>query len=36
MDSHSVHLIITDNKTFLTFVALLVKEEELCFPDRGF
>lgn len=36
MDSYSVHLIILDNKTFFTFPALLVEEEEFCFPDRGF
>lgn len=36
MDSESVHLIIMDNKTSFTFVALLVKEGEVCFLDRGF
>lgn len=36
MDSYSVHLTILDNKTFFTFAALLVKEEEFCFPGRGF
>lgn len=36
MDSDSVHLIIMDNKTFFTFAALFIKEEELCFPDRCF
>jgi hypothetical protein len=35
VDSYSVHFIIFNNK-LLTFAALLVKEKEFCFPDRGF
>lgn len=36
MECYSVHLTILDNKTFSTFAAWLVKEEEFCFPGRGF
>ena len=32
----SVHLTTLDNKTFSTFAAWLVKEEEFCLPGRGF
>ena len=36
VDCYSVHLTTLDNKTFSTFAAWLVKEEEFCFPGRGF
>lgn len=36
MDCYPIHLTILDNRTFSTFAAWLVKEEEFCFLGRGF